>query len=121
MSIYRTAVQSIGSQAHLFEEEGMLILFGVNVPPELAEYCYLIDVTSGTSPIEGGQFLYFDDEQYEITAVGDVVTKNLSELGHITIKFDGAIEAELPGTMHVSRKEYPKIKLNTKIKITKKR
>jgi PTS system glucitol/sorbitol-specific IIA component len=31
-----------------------------------------------------------------------VAAQNLRELGHITIRFDGAAQAEYPGTIHVA-------------------
>ncbi len=34
---------------------------------------------------------------YRVTAVGSVATANLKQLGHITLNFDGAATAELPG------------------------
>lgn len=117
MKVYQTVVQSIGSQAHLFEQEGLLILFGENVPSELAEYCYLIQINKVSDSIKVGQSLIFDEVNYDITAVGTVVTKNLSELGHITIKFDGSKEADLPGTLHVSPSVVPLINKGTNILI----
>ncbi|HBH6790719.1 TPA: PTS sorbitol transporter subunit IIA, partial [Enterococcus faecium] len=61
--------------------------------------------------------LCFDKQMYVITAVGDVVQTNLNELGHITIKFDGSHEPELPGTMYVEDKEMPHLRKGTIIKI----
>ncbi|HAP8255329.1 TPA: PTS sorbitol transporter subunit IIA, partial [Enterococcus faecium] len=40
-----------------------------------------------------------------------------NELGHITIKFDGSHEPELPGTMYVEDKEMPHLRKGTIIKI----
>ena len=39
---------------------------------------------------------------YRVTAVGGVATANLKQLGHITLKFDGAATAELPGMVHLN-------------------
>ncbi|MDU1625835.1 MAG: PTS glucitol/sorbitol transporter subunit IIA, partial [Staphylococcus epidermidis] len=48
---------------------------------------------------------------------GTSVNKNLRDLGHITIKFDGSISAEQSGTLYVENKEMPKIQEGTVIKI----
>ena len=42
-----------------------------------------------------------DNQEYSISSVGNVVEKNLTGLGHITISFDGSKEGSLPGTLHV--------------------
>ncbi len=115
--MYQTVVKAIGSEAGLFKEEQMLILFGENAPETLKNYCYNIEVLPVERPIEKNMTLRIGDDQYRITAVGNVVTKNLHDLGHLTIKFDGAEQADLPGSLHVALGEYPDIQLNTKITI----
>ncbi|MBS4162628.1 PTS sorbitol transporter subunit IIA, partial [Klebsiella pneumoniae] len=40
---------------------------------------------------------------------GEAVAQNLANLGHITLKFDGASTAELPGTLYLEQKELPKV------------
>lgn len=115
--MYKTVVKAIGAESHLFREENMLILFGLNAPEELKDYCYNIEVTPVTGMIEVGQVLVIGTNRYKITAVGDVVVKNLSGLGHMTIKFDGARTAELPGTLHVESGVYPTIDFEMPISI----
>lgn len=117
MTLYSTTVQNVGAEAELFKEEQMIVLFGENAPAELADYCYNIQVNSVEGEIIPGQRVYFDDEEYEITAVGDVVIKNLSDLGHITIRFNGDAEAGLAGTLYVESKELPEITVGTEITI----
>ncbi|MCV5198420.1 PTS glucitol/sorbitol transporter subunit IIA, partial [Escherichia coli] len=48
-----------------------------------------------------GQQMKLNDKNYRVTAVGRVATANLRQLGHITLNFDGADIAELPGTVHL--------------------
>ncbi|HEM8072130.1 TPA: PTS fructose transporter subunit IIA, partial [Klebsiella aerogenes] len=43
-----------------------------------------------------------NNTQYRITAVGSVATANLKRLGHITLSFDNAAQAELPGMVHLA-------------------
>lgn len=117
MTIYTTTVNNIGSEAELFKEEQMIVLFGENAPAELADYCYNIQVNPVEGNIEVGKQVYFDDVAFEITAVGNVVEKNLADLGHITIRFNGDSNAELGGTLYVEEKDMPNINVGTKISI----
>lgn len=115
MKIYETVVKEIGSEAGLFKEEQMLILFGENAPDSLKNYCYIIEVELVEKQLDTEMVLHIDDCQYRLTAIGGVVTKNLQELGHITIKFDAAQEPELPGTLHVAKGIYPELVVGSRI------
>lgn len=117
MTIYTTTVNNIGSEAELFKAEQMVVLFGEDAPADLADYCYNIKVNPLEGNIEVGKQIYFDDTAYSITAVGNVVEKNLSDLGHITIRFNGESEAELGGTLYVEEKVLPNINVGTQISI----
>ncbi|MFS7398213.1 PTS glucitol/sorbitol transporter subunit IIA [Carnobacterium maltaromaticum] len=114
---YKTIVRGIGSEAKLFKEENMLILFGIDAPDSLKDYCYTIEVNPIVEEIRAGMKLRIDENYFTITAIGNVVNKNLSELGHVTIKFDGDTLSELPGTMHVSQSDYPEINIGSILEI----
>ncbi|WP_332697031.1 PTS glucitol/sorbitol transporter subunit IIA [Halalkalibacter lacteus] len=98
---YKTQINKIGPSVSEFLGEKMLILFGENAPAELADYCLLIDVNGIENDIEVGDRLQLGEKEYKITAVGDAVEKNLSSLGHITLKFDGSTTPELPGSLYL--------------------
>lgn len=115
--IFETQVTNIGPEAEMFQQEKMLIFFGDDAPETLADYCYNIQLTPSTNEITAGMTFSFDDQPYTITAVGDVVKKNLDDLGHITLRFDGSETAELPGTLYVEEKTMPIITVGTKIAI----
>lgn len=100
-TVYQTHINKIGSSVSEFLEEKMFILFGDNAPVELSDYCLLINVNEIKGVIEKGNFLVLDDKEFAITSVGGMVKKNLGSLGHITLKFDGAVTPELPGTLHL--------------------
>lgn len=117
--IFETQVVNIGQNADEFLSEKMIVLFGENAPEELKNYCYMIRITQVDGDIEPGARLYLDGEPFEITAVGDAVVKNLGQLGHITIRFDGSRTAELPGTLYVEEKPIPSIAIGTTMKISK--
>lgn len=117
-NLYEDKIINIGPMAEEFKSEKMIILFGSEAPAELKDFCYIIDVKPVNGEIHPGQFVYVDGERFEITAVGSAVTQNLGNLGHITIRFDGSTEAELPGTLYLEDKPLPLLAAGTEIKIS---
>ncbi|MCU9533390.1 PTS glucitol/sorbitol transporter subunit IIA [Streptococcus sp. CSL10205-OR2] len=110
LTIFEANVVSVGPSAmDMIKTTNMLILFGENAPADLAEFCYIIDNKQLNGSIQSGGKLIIDNLSYTITAVGSVVEQNLKNLGHITITFDGATSASLPGTLHVEKREIPNI------------
>lgn len=101
--VYESTFISVGAAANESIEDNFIITFGEGAPIDVAEYCFI----HRTSINEGGWFgagslLTLGDADYPITAVGEVARENLRDLGHITIRFDGAALAEFPGTVHVA-------------------
>ena len=117
MLIFETSVQEIGAEAALFADDKMLILFGDNAPEGLKEYAYQIIINRAKEEITTEMILAIGKTDFKITAVGNLVTKNLNQLGHITMKFTGETTAELPGTLYLEGKEIPIITVGTKISI----
>ncbi len=115
--IYHTTVKEIGANVQDFQEEGIFITFGEHAPDTLKEYCYMIDVEKLLAEIEVGNVLYINDIEYKITAVGEVVQKNLENLGHLTFSFTGDIEAELAGTLYLEKAEIPLLQIGDTISI----
>lgn len=116
--IFEANIVSIGDQApSMITEANMLILFGMEAPIDLADYCYKISNKDLSGSIQVGGRLVIDGVDYPITAVGSVVEQNLSALGHITISFDGSTEGTLPGTLHVSTAISPVVQLNSMVQI----
>lgn len=105
---YRAKVVGIGGSAMSFLDKNMVVFFGHQAGPDLAEYSVLID-GSGVCDFESGDRLILGDEQYRITSVGEEANKNLAALGHAVIKFDGKTSAELPGCIHVEAKKIVEI------------
>lgn len=114
---FETQINNIGSSVTEFLGEKMLILFGDNAPAELADYCLLIDVKEVEGDIKVGDTLQLGNSEYKITAVGDAVKKNLSSLGHITLKFDGSDTPELPGTLYLEDIHITEVKSGDQIRI----
>ncbi|WP_078394392.1 PTS glucitol/sorbitol transporter subunit IIA [Shouchella patagoniensis] len=117
--IYKTTVTKMGPSAGDFLEENMIILFKDNAPEELAEFCVLHEENELNGEVVKGDTITIAGSSFKVTAVGEAVGKNLRALGHITIKADGAMEAELPGTLSVEANELPKIEAGHTITITR--
>ncbi|WP_059102985.1 PTS glucitol/sorbitol transporter subunit IIA [Shouchella shacheensis] len=120
MNIYTTVVTKLGPSASDFLADKMLILFKNNAPEELAEFCILHEENKLNDQIQAGDTLSIADTSFQITAVGSAVNKNLDSLGHITIKADGATEAELPGTLSIEDGELPEVNTGDSITVTRK-
>ena len=116
--IFEAKVIQVGPEAqNMIQDANMLILFGEEAPEDLAEYCFKIDNKDLLGSIQKGGKLVVDSEEYLITAVGNVVEKNLTGLGHITISFDASEEGSLPGTLHVAAEKEVVIVQGTTIQI----
>lgn len=115
--VYKTKVNEVGSEAKGFRDIQMLILFGNEAPDALRSSCYIIDVNRVDENITTGMLLAIDGKKYKITAVGNEVQNNLTNLGHIAISFTGTTVAELPGTLYVEEGDYPELNVNTQIEI----
>ena len=116
--IYRTTVKDAGPEATAFIGQGMFVTFGEDAPEALREFCFIIDAAAQTSQdIEVGQELVLDGQPYPITAVGDVVRKNLDQLGHVTVNVDGADKAKMHGAIHVSGPTMPQLDVGSTVVI----
>lgn len=101
MIIYQTTFSKVGNFARDALEENMLITFKQGAPADLEDYCFIHHHGELSTDIQIGNVLEIDGIDYPITAVGEVASFNLKELGHVTWRFDGAVDAEYPGTIHV--------------------
>lgn len=117
--IYKNIIKNIGAEVAAFEGEEMFILFGDNAPDTLKDFCYTIDIQPVSDSIEVGNILSIDGNEYKITALGNVAEQNLASLGHVTIVFDGATEASLPGSIYVAGSSVPKLSIGSEILIKK--
>ena len=105
--ILEAGIVKIGANAADFLEENMLIFFQEDVPPYLADFCYLSRPSKGGYGIQVGDRLILDGESFPVTAIGDVALENFEKLGHLTVRFDGAAAPAQPGTMHVGKGAVP--------------
>lgn len=99
--LYQLRVSRVGKYVAQALEDNSLILFSEPVPQDIADYCVVHHPGELTQTLMPGQIFTLHQTAYEITAVGEVATVNLKQLGHITLIFDGNTQAALPGTIHL--------------------
>ncbi|WP_413723866.1 PTS glucitol/sorbitol transporter subunit IIA [Sodalis sp. RH16] len=100
--IYQTTFTRIGDYARDSLAENMVITFREGAPEDIESFCFIHRPGESNGDLQSGATLQLAGTRFPITAVGSVAAQNLRELGHITIRFDGAGQAEYPGTVHVS-------------------
>jgi PTS system glucitol/sorbitol-specific IIA component len=99
--LYHLEITYVGDFVAEYLKQDKLILFAEPVPPDIADYCAVHRPGEFNDVLLPGLAVNINNLFYRITAVGDVATANLKQLGHITLSFDGAIDAELPGMVHL--------------------
>ena len=115
--IFSTKVLEIGAESADFKSIGMAVLFGDEAPDALRPSCFIIEVVPISEQITAGMKLEVDNQVYQITAVGGEVQTNLGRLGHTAIRFTGAKEAKLPGTLYVEQGYYLDFKVGSVVRI----
>jgi PTS system glucitol/sorbitol-specific IIA component len=103
-TLYHTKISEVGAEASDMLSGGVLILFKVGAPPELAEVSVLHEPTGpiGKAPAPGNT-LVIGAITLKITAVGDTAWKKVADIGHVVINLNGATRAERPGEICVEK------------------
>ena len=119
---YHTKVVGVGGQVANFLSAGkMLVLFDDSmVLPELRDISVLHsgNPISDDDIIKPGDICKIVNTEFKIIKVGNDVQKNLKNLGHVVIKFDGGTGELLEGSIHVEDKPIPKIQVGDEISFT---
>jgi PTS system glucitol/sorbitol-specific IIA component len=120
MVVYSTTVTAVGELVSDFRDQGIIVFFGEGAPEELHEFSVLHKVeVSERAPI-AGDLIRINEEEFNVLAVGSVVSDNLLNLGHLDLKANGLTEAELPGDTNVDARTLPMIKVGDKFEIISK-
>ena len=120
---YSTKVVELGGQvADFVAAAKMIILFETEMSknlPELRDACVLHEGNKLEDTVKPGDIFKVGNAEFKVLKVGSEVQKNLMNLGHITIKFDGGAGDVLEGSVHVEDKPIPDIKPGDEIHFIK--
>ena len=120
---YTTKVVELGGQvADFVAAAKMIILFESEMSknlPELRDACVLHEGNKLEDTVKVGDIFKVGNAEFKVLKVGSEVQKNLMNLGHITIKFDGGAGDVLEGSVHVEDKPIPEIKVGDEIHFIK--
>lgn len=109
-SKYLMRVVGLGEFAQEFIDEGVLVFFARTAPEELLDYAVVHDrVDAPSDEVITGDSVVIDGVSFPILAVGPVANDNLSNLGHLVLKFNGLSEPEMPGDINVPRVPVPPV------------
>lgn len=100
--IYQTQFKQIGLLAREALQENMFITFKLGAPADLVDYCFIHQHGELLDQVKVGDLLIIDGVSFVISAVGEIASFNLKELGHVTFCFDNASCARYPGTIHLN-------------------
>ncbi|GAA3316617.1 hypothetical protein GCM10020331_013130 [Ectobacillus funiculus] len=105
-TIYQSKVVEVGAQVSLFFwKKKMLVLFNDSAPSDLRDIAVVHQACPLEDDIAVGDELVIDDQAFKVTFVGAKANQTMKELGHSTLAFNGAKEADLPGTICLEEKK----------------
>jgi glucitol/sorbitol PTS system EIIA component len=104
MTYYRTTVVSVGPEAGDMLAAGVVILYAEPLPEALADVSVVHrpDHRDPELTIGVGDVVSITGRELTITAVGDIATKNLDELGHVVLYVNQPDQKLLPGAVHAT-------------------
>jgi PTS system glucitol/sorbitol-specific IIA component len=104
MTYYRMTVVNIGPEAGDMLAAGVLILFAEPLPDALADVSVVHrpDHRDPEFTINVGDTVSVAGQELAVTAVGDIATKNLDELGHVVLYVNQPDQKLLPGAVHAT-------------------
>ncbi|MGA9747210.1 MAG: PTS glucitol/sorbitol transporter subunit IIA [Nocardioides sp.] len=115
--LYESTVTGVGGQVEEFLGHGLLIFFGEDSPKELHDISVQHRPTVAEAGPRPGDAIVLGGHSMEILAVGEVVSDNLLNLGHLDLKADGLTEPKLPGDVCVDPQTLPLLQEGDSIKI----
>ncbi|MEK4303319.1 PTS glucitol/sorbitol transporter subunit IIA [Oceanobacillus sp. FSL K6-0251] len=99
---YNVNIVEVGSNVEDMLKTGLLILFNQSAPEDLKPFCVVTEENKQDGQVESDDVVTIANRKYKVTSVGDVANENLYLLGHVSLCFDGAKEAQLPGHIHLT-------------------
>ena len=118
---YKSSIIEIGSDAlDLYHGVQSLILFNDSIVDEMLKEISVIHKSTGIKDIiiEVGDTIHIGENKLLVTAVGHVALETFSNIGHVTLRFTGSANVNLPGEIAVDG-EIKEININDNILIYK--
>lgn len=113
---YSTKIVELGSMVDAFRMDGMIIMFNENAPEELRDYCALHRGNELNDTVTAGDIVQVGDGMYTIVYVGEQVQKNLKDLGHICLRFNGNADNEsMEGSIYLEKEDILPFVVNDEI------
>lgn len=113
--VYSTTVIAVGELVPDFADQGVLVFFGENAPPELHEFSIIHTPDVQTRAPQVGDAIQLSENTYQVLAVGSVASDNLLNLGHLDLKANGLSEPEMPGDVNVEAVSLPVVKIGDRL------
>ena len=113
--VYSTTVTAVGELVPDFAEQGVLVFFGENAPPELHEFSIIHSPDVQTRAPQVGDTITLANNEYNVLAVGSVASDNLLNLGHLDLKANGLTEPEMPGDVNVEATLLPTVQIGDRL------
>ena len=117
--VYESTVTAVGGQVEAFLGHGMIVFFGDDAPQELHEMSVRHQPTVTEEGPRPGDLMVLGATEVQVLAVGEVVTENLLNLGHLDLKADGSTEARLPGDVCVAPQSLPLLRPGDAVRIVR--
>lgn len=116
MKEIQAKIVQIGEKA-ISPKDQMLILFGEDVTPQLAEVSVIQKFADReTFRLKKGDQITIGKENYTVTQVGELVNDHLSKLGHATLMFQKAPKQdEMKNNIYLAPCQIPDIQVGDTI------
>ena len=105
----KAKIVSIGKDA-ISEEEDILIFFDQTATEGIAQYAIIQEfVDEDFQELAIGDTIKFGEQSYTIEALGEKVTQQLKDLGHVSFFFGRHPEGELINAITLKEDKLPKL------------
>ena len=109
---FYAVITEIGREVPVLARDRMIILFDQSIKsamPDLMDYSVILNILHNGLYIKQGDILKIGNDEFVVSAVGEIANRTLRQLGHCVIHFDGAQKPRLPGNIHVEKLDIPSL------------
>ncbi len=115
---YNSTITAIGPLVEeMAREAGLIIVFDDNAPESLAEMAVLHTHCDLSQDVKVGDVVFFGNDEYIVTAVGEEANKTLKSMGHCSFKFTGEDAVDMPGQIALKGDGVPEVAVGDNFEI----